>query len=201
MHYRTVGNRCAVHFQDLHLPVSDQDALRILERIGIRSVEVDLIAIARSIVGKATYKRGAHTEDAPHTFDCSSFIKWLYCQKGIWLPRRSIQQREFGDHVVSKNMQAGDLVFTSGRINYYHNDPDDGVGHVGIATNNNTVIHAASTRRGIIESPYSAFVRKGLRGIKRIIPLHKKVYTLEFSKRDIEWSDDVRWIILQHLGQ
>jgi len=199
MHYHGVGNRCAVNFKDLHLPITDHEALRLLKIIGIYPVEVDIIAAAHDIAGHATYKRGARMQDAPHTFDCSSLIKWLYGQRGIWLPRRSIQQREYGEYVEPENIQTGDIVFTSGRIDYFDRDPTDGVGHVGIVTGSGTIIHAANRRRGVVESPYDVFKHRGLRGIRRLIPCDTSVYTLESTERETEWSDDFRWIILQQL--
>jgi len=40
--YRAVGNRCAVNFADLNLPISETEALLILEAKGFRKVEVDM---------------------------------------------------------------------------------------------------------------------------------------------------------------
>src|SRR3989338_3495913 len=117
--YLAVGNRCAVDFNKLKLSVPLEQALSILERKGFQKIDVDIIALARSFIGSAKYRRGARLSEAPEIFDCSSLIKWLYAQKGIWLPRRSIQQREMGEIVSLEDIIAGDLVFTSGRIDYY----------------------------------------------------------------------------------
>ena len=70
----------------------------------------------------------------------------------MWLSRRTIQQIDLGIAVNPTDVMAGDLVFVTGRINYYQDDPAQGVGHVGIATGEGTVVHAANKREGIIES-------------------------------------------------
>lgn len=93
-------------------------------------------------------------------------------------------------------MLPGDLVFVSGELNYYFDDPADGVGHVGIATGQGTIVHAANSQVDIEEVDVSKFLQKGFRGAKRIIPQNSNVLTLSVPPdRDVESSDDIRWII------
>lgn len=153
MIFRAVGNLCAVHFDSLKLPVPQLEALRLLKGKGFETIEVNILKLAKRCVGRARYRRGARLIEAPLVFDCSSLIKWLYAQHGIWLPRRSIQQREAGVPVALKEVMAGDLVFIAGALSYFFDDPSDGVGHVGIMTDKETVIHAANSKVGVIESP------------------------------------------------
>ena len=198
--YRAVGNRCAVHIPSLGLPFGTRRALNLLIQDGFKVLNIDMISLARDCMKESTYRRGARPSQAPKTVDCSSLMKWLYAQRGIWLPRRSIQQRELGTSVATRTeIMAGDLVFVSGFIDWYYTDPSDGVGHVGIATGYGTVIHAADRNSGVIESAYNTFVGESrLRGIRRYIPLNTNVLTLECpSHRSVEISDDIRWIILQ----
>ena len=201
MKYHAVGNRCAVDFGEFELPIPLEQALTILASHNFQHIEVDVVAEARNVVDIAEYRRGARLAEAPAVFDCSSLMKWLYAQSGIWLPRRSIQQREFGIPINPCDMSAGDIVFASGFIDYYDKDPADGVGHVGIATGDGTVIHAANRTLGIIESSFKEFVSKNkLRGIRRLIPDPEKFFVfLTPPERENEWSDDIRWVILQSL--
>jgi peptidoglycan endopeptidase LytE len=200
MEYRAVKQRCAVDLVRLSLPISEEAALNILQSKGFVALDIDLIALARTCIKRSGYRRGAQASEAPSVVDCSSFIKWLYGERGIWLPRRTIQQRNLGEAVDLDHLCAGDVVFTSGRINYYETDPLNGVGHVGIATDVQTIIHAANKRVGIIETPLQDFLHKGLRGIRRYIPHHQKVITLKIpNEREVEMADDIRWIILQEL--
>jgi len=199
MEYRAVSNRCAVHLPSLNLPISTEDSLVILENKGFKVLEVNMIALARSCIQTSTYRRGAKPSEAPTVVDCSSFIKWLYGQRGIWLPRRSIQQRELGIPVPINEVGAGDVVFVSGWIDYYHTDPKDGVGHVGIATGEGTVIHAADRKVHVIESSFESFIGKTkFRGVRRYVPKDQIVLTLETpTDREVEIADDLRWIVLQ----
>lgn len=147
------------------------------------------------------YRRGAKPSESPMVVDCSSFIKWLYGQRGIWLPRRSIQQRELGISIPIEEVGAGDVVFVSGWIDYYHTDPKDGVGHVGIATDEGTVIHAADRKVHVVESSFESFIGKTKsRGARRYVPKDQIVLTLETPPdREVEIADDLRWIVLQSL--
>ncbi len=204
MEYRATGTRCAVDLTELNLPITDLEAMIILERKGFRTVEVDLSVTAQSCVGVSVYRRGAKSTEAPGIVDCSSLVRWIYRQRGIWLPRRSIQQREYGTPVPPDQVSAGDLVFTSGYMNYWINDPTDGVGHVGIVTNTGSVIHAANKRTGVIESSFDDFIEQGsaFRGARRLIPQGRTVQTLQVPPtREVDTSDDLRWIILQSLPQ
>jgi len=201
MEYRAVGNRCAVMFDSLDLPISHDETLTILVQNGFGVVEVDIIALARRCIGTSQYRRGAKPSEAPIVVDCSSFMKWLYAQRGIWLPRRSIQQRELGEAINLDDLIAGDVVFVSGKIDYYYNDPTNGVGHVGIATSVGTVIHAANKEFNVVESPLEMFVgKKMFRGARRYIPQKAEVLTLSTpTDREVETADDIRWIVLQSL--
>jgi hypothetical protein len=201
MEYRAVGNRCAVSLDSLQLPTSREETLTILNDKGFVSVKVNIIALARQCITTSRYRRGARLFEAPAIVDCSSFIKWLYGQRGIWLPRRSIQQRELGEAVNLNELIAGDVVFVSGWIDYYYDDSANGVGHVGIATGNGTIIHAADRKINVVETPLDKFVDKTkFRGARRYVPTDVEVLTLETPiDREIEIADDIKWIILQSL--
>lgn len=201
MEYRAVSKRCAVHLPTLNLPVSDEHAMDILIGKGFKVLEVDMIEMARQCISTSTYRRGAKLSEAPHVFDCSSFVKWLYGQRGIWLPRRSIQQRGIGMPIPIESAVRGDVIFTTGYINYYLTDPCDGVGHVGIMTGEGTVIHSANAKTHVVESSVEDFVGKDeFRGIRRYMPGDQAMITLEVPyNRDVEVMDDLKWIVLQSL--
>lgn len=202
MNYRAVGNRCAVDIDDLGLPLSRKRVMKILAGQNFIEITIDLVVLARQCIGVSKYRRGAAPELAPGIVDCSSFVRWLYGHKGIWLPRRSIQQMAVGRATRLASADAGDLIFTTGPINYYVRDPDSGVGHVGFVTNAKTVIHAAGEHRGVIETPLEQFIggRNKLRGIRRYLPKTKSILTLQTPPgKTVETSDDIKWIVLQCL--
>ncbi len=202
MHFQAVANRCAVEMRCVDWSVTEQEALEILTEVGFRAVDADVAHLARALVG-AAYCRGARLREAPRVFDCSSLVKYVYGQRGIWLPRRSIQQRETGTAVDLADLRAGDLVFCSGHRNYFDTDPQDGVGHVGIATGSDTVVHAANKRLGVTEVTLDGFLgsEETFRGVRRLIPDEKDTVTFQCPRwREVETSDDLRWIVLQRLS-
>lgn len=201
MEYRAVKDRCAVILNSLNLPISNEEALVVLQNKGFEKIDVDILDDARFCLRISLYQRGVRVSLAPTLVDCSSLTKYLYAELGIWIPRRSIQQRELGEVVPICELIAGDLVFTSGRIDYYFDDPLDGVGHVGIVSERETIIHAANTKENVIETPINEFINENsFRGARRYIPKGAEVITLKIPKgRDVETADDLRWIILQSL--
>ena len=201
MEYRAVGKRCTVVLESLHLPITREETLLILNHKGFVLIEVNIVELARQCLGTSQYRRGARLVEAPSVVDCSSFIKWLYAERGIWLPRRSIQQRGLGEIVGQSDVIAGDIIFISGYIDYYLENPEDGVGHVGIVTGERTVIHAANKKLGVIETFLEKFATEtNFRGARRYIPTGVEVITLEVPpNREVEIADDIRWIVLQSL--
>lgn len=196
--FRAVGNRCAVDFSELDLPISDEEILNVLALAGFRSVAVDVVQLVRSCLGVSQYVRGTQVAFAPGIVDCSTLIKWVYAQRGIWIPRRTIQQIEYGESVGLSDIKAGDALFVTGSFNWYRDDPRQSVGHVGMATGEGTIVHAATKGVGVIERSIDHFLSSAeLRGIRRFIANPSRVVTLETPpEREVETSDDIRWIVL-----
>lgn len=199
--YRAVGNRCAVVFEDLNLPCSVQDSLQILERLGLELVDVDLVLIARSVMGTSKFLLKATQDMAPAVCDCSGFIKWIYGQKGIWLPRRSVQQRNMGTPANPCSLCAGDLLFTEGARYNFTSDDGEKIGHVAMASESGKVIEMTYKAGTVTEvSLCDLLSRRSLRGVRRLIPESRKLYTfITPSKFEVESSDDFRWIIRREL--
>lgn len=225
-HYRSVISNgktlVAIVLEDLKLPLTEKETLLNLEKQGFHvfasnevssknvSVYEKLFTVSLGLKEKR-YRRGARQTEAPGVFDCSSFSKYVMASVGIWIPRRSIQQFHTGVHVDINDVDTGDLVFTSGFRDYYTDDPSLGVGHVGIVfidalTGEPWVQHAANSRKGVIDTPLEEFIGKGkgriiFRGVKRVIPRNKALFILECPpEREVETSDDLRWIIYQNLS-
>lgn len=80
--------------------------------------------------------------------DCSGFVQSIYEDFGYSLPRTSSQQASSaGVEVSVSDMQPGDLVFyaySNGRVH-----------HVAMYIGDGRIVHAASTRQGIITSKYN----------------------------------------------
>lgn len=200
MTYRAVKNRVAVHMN--RLPVRKEGALAILAERGVTPIDVDMRALALACVGTSAFKRGAHPKDAPGIIDCSGLIKWLFGQRGIWLPRRSIQQFLFkGEEVALADARAGDVIFRKGRINY-HDDAGNLVGHVGILIDNTTVVQARNSTHGIVTMPLEEFIANDtFTGVRRFIPKDEEVITFQIADDSplfIETEDDILWAVRQH---
>ncbi|MFM9278081.1 C40 family peptidase [Paenibacillus jiagnxiensis] len=84
------------------------------------------------------YEFGAPGYAEHHTFDCSSFVQYVFNHFNVELPRTSISQSEVGTTVAQQDLQQGDLMFfyTPGRY-----ETNRTVGHVGIYAGNNKILH------------------------------------------------------------
>jgi len=210
MKTHSVGNKIAVNLNSLNLPVSDRMALEILEQHDVRTIEVDIQSLARGLVGKAQWKFASRWWERPQYFDCSSLTKWIYGKKGIWLPRRPLQQfefcRQYGDVICSSNdIMVGDLVFLSSPYKHgIKTQSDEGIGHVCISVGGGDLVCATNSElgKGIVEVSIETVLKtRKLRAIGRVCEQASSMITLMFpSDREIETTDDVRWIILQSLS-
>jgi cell wall-associated NlpC family hydrolase len=101
-----------------------------------------ITSLAKTKLGKK-YVWGASGNK--NTYDCSSFVKYVYKKNGIELPRTSIMQSKVGKYVKRDELQKGDLVFfdTSKRRKGY-------VNHVGIYIGDNKFIHASSAKKKVV---------------------------------------------------
>ncbi len=101
-----------------------------------------ITSLAKTKLGKK-YVWGASGNK--NTYDCSSFVKYVYKKQGIELPRTSIMQSKVGKYVKRDELQKGDLIFfdTSKKRKGY-------VNHVGIYIGDNKFIHASSAKKKVV---------------------------------------------------
>ena len=81
--------------------------------------------------------------------DCSGYTKYVFNKVGIKIPRTAYAQSRVGKDIDKVNLKKGDLLFFL--TDKKRNIP---ITHVGIYLGNNKFIHAASTKKGIIISPF-----------------------------------------------
>jgi peptidoglycan endopeptidase LytE len=94
----------------------------------------------------------------PNGFDCSGFVRYVFMNNGIDLPRTSVEMHsEVGTPVF--DLKAGDLVFFA----------NSSVNHVGIYVGNNQFISATSSSGIKIESLSSKYWSAHYVGAKRVI--------------------------------
>ena len=75
--------------------------------------------------------------------DCSGFVQQIYAQFGYSLPRTSREQSQYGTQIPVEDAQPGDLIFYANNGTVYH---------VVMYMGNGQVIHASSSKTGIITS-------------------------------------------------
>lgn len=91
------------------------------------------------------YVFGSAPYPQSHSFDCSSFVQYVYGQYGVKLKRSSRQQAMQGVAVSPSDLQKGDLLFFSvpGRFKSSRT-----VGHVAIYMGDQKMIHTVSPAKG-----------------------------------------------------
>lgn len=209
MEYLTCGNRVAVEYETLGILIPFKDALVILKEKGIHVIDdVDIVTIAKSLVGKAKWKLPSGAWEAPHYFDCAGLTRYLYGQLGIWIPRRPIQQYEFCGRfckIVSlEDAKPADLLFVSSPyINGRPVNNQEKIGHVCIMSGENKAICATNSEfgTGIVEIGFEElFKTRTLGAVGRIVEDISRIHTfLTPPNREIDSSDDIKWIILKSI--
>ena len=198
---RPVGNRClitpSIHPFWARFPI--ETIRHVLQSLGCETIHVPLISLARSSIGASEYVKNPSPAEAPERVDCSSFVKWLYAMLGVWIPRYTAQQCTRGELIDPEALSAGDLVFMSGRFNWPQTSPP--IGHVGMATGQGTIIHAAGTERGVVEDPLHN-LWEGIRYGRRILPTHAPWITVLFPPSlEIETPEDLTYLAAPFLLQ
>jgi cell wall-associated NlpC family hydrolase len=117
-----------------------------------------LSSTALSLRG-APYRNGG--VDPANGFDCSGFVRYVYQQHGVPMPRAVREQFQVGKSVSRDHLEAGDLVFFS--------TVSPGASHVGIMIGGDQFIHAPSERGVVrVESLASQYWASRYVGAKRV---------------------------------
>lgn len=98
----------------------------------------DIVNYAKTLLGKS-YVYGA---DGPNSFDCSGFTKYVYQKFGINLSHSATAQSNVGRIISKEELQLGDMIFFA--------QSGNPIGHVGIFVGNNSFIHAANPKKGVV---------------------------------------------------
>ena len=115
-------------------PVASQDSGTTA---GLGFVGDRMVDVAEGLVGTRYRWGGASPSEG---FDCSGFVRYVYAQQGIDLPRVSRAQARAGRRLPARldELQPGDLLFFAQR--------GAGVDHVAIYAGDGRIVHAS--RRG-----------------------------------------------------
>ncbi|MBX4195639.1 C40 family peptidase [Candidatus Parcubacteria bacterium] len=170
-----------------------------------------IVASVKKVVGKP-YKRGSSVlKDAPNTFDCSALVAWAAVESGYAIPRVTIDQFVFSKRINKEELQPGDLIFSNTKeiihtVGTYfsqvldkevHEEPiryetleympgtkvPHGVDHVGVYLGDDKVIHATSTRGGVVEDILNESPQfQNIVGYGRIIDNEEDRYVVEIPE-------------------
>lgn len=191
--------------------LSEKEVLDILNRLNFKVKKAsslkEILELVKKLKGKP-YKYGASVSfDAPNTFDCSSFVSYLFLQGGIQIPRMAIDQYFFSDVVGDNDAKAGDLAFANTGILKRKTDYEsiefikgmkikEGVDHVGIYLGKGKVMHASEGKGVIVEDikKSKSFSGKKFRGFRRVKEIERsKIFVVEMPtyRRDIRIKSDI----------
>jgi cell wall-associated NlpC family hydrolase len=116
-------------------PVPAATAMRTIEvRAPVRGQ--DVVRTAKRYLG-VRYVLGGTT---PRAFDCSGFVRWIFAQHGVRMPRTAKEQAAVGDAPSPGDLQPGDLLFFFG---------GRGAQHIAVYVGGDTIIHASSTGKRV----------------------------------------------------
>ena len=117
-----------------------------------------------ALSGTALALRGAPYRDGgidPSGFDCSGFVRYVYEQHGVAVPRQVRDQFRIGKNVDRDDLEPGDLVFFSTIA--------PGASHVGIMIGGDQFVHAPSERGVVrVESLGAQYWASRYIGAKRV---------------------------------
>lgn len=145
----------------------------MLSKEGEMALRQKFIELSKNLAD-ARYKLGG---EGNGYLDCSAFVKLIYEEFGIKLPRSSAQQFQVGVYVEEDELMPGDLVFfkTNGRT----------ISHVGIYLGDNRFIHISSSRKRLsIDSLNDPYFRKRYVGAKRILNGEVLEYFQEYLNKN-----------------
>lgn len=99
-----------------------------------------------------------------NSFDCSSFVQYIFGQNGISLPRNSRQQATVGDTIMKKaELEKGDLIFF---ITGYRSDGR--IDHVGVYMGDGKFIHTIPNGGVQVDNLSGSWLKNAV-GAKRVI--------------------------------
>ena len=97
----------------------------------------------------------------PSGFDCSGFVRYVYHQHGVAMPREVREQFRVGKNIDRGQLEPGDLVFFS--------TVAPGASHVGIIIGGDQFVHAPSERGVVrVESLNASYWASRFVGAKRV---------------------------------
>lgn len=102
------------------------------------------------------------------TFDCSSFMNYLFGKNGVKLPRNSREQSGLGSETSLDQVRKGDLLFFT-TPKRKDKTGTERIGHVAVYIGDNKILHTYRTGIGVVVSELDDRWKARLVKVKRII--------------------------------
>jgi len=129
-----------------------------------------IVSTAKHYIG-VPYVLGGTT---PRAFDCSGFVRYVFAQHGILLPRTAHEQAALGEAPnPGDTLQAGDLLFFYG---------GEGAQHIAMYVGGDTIIHASSVHHHVrldVLTHYGvrrSWFNQRLIAVRRLLPMQGLSY-------------------------
>lgn len=103
------------------------------------------------------------------TFDCSSFMNYIFGEHSIKLPRNSRQQSQIGTEIGLDQVRKGDLLFFT-TPKRKDKTGTERIGHVAVYLGDNKLLHTYRTGIGVIVSDLDDRWKSRLIKVTRVLP-------------------------------
>ncbi|WP_169907750.1 C40 family peptidase [Priestia abyssalis] len=102
------------------------------------------------------------------TFDCSSFIQYIFGVNGIPLPRTSREQAKAGIRISFDQIQKGDLLFFTTKTRKNGKSLSK-IGHVGLYIGNGQMLHTYRQGKKVRISELNSYWKTAFVAAKRVL--------------------------------
>lgn len=102
------------------------------------------------------------------TFDCSSFIQYIFGVNGFLLPRNSRQQFEIGVPIPFNQIKKGDLLFFTTKARKNRQGLSK-IGHVAIYIGQGQILHTYGQGKKVMISLLNSYWKKSFIGARRAL--------------------------------
>lgn len=176
------GRDCVVNTSKALLPLIVSITLVLTGCAGDIDIKPEPVAkprpVAKKIINAPVVDYALQFQGAPYRygsaspeegFDCSGFVKYVYEQQGVPLPRTVKEMANALPAIANDKIHSGDLLF--------FNTSGDSISHVGLYINGMEFIHAPSSKTGkvTISSLKNNYWRERFINARRPIPSATKM--------------------------
>lgn len=139
-----IGLKLTVLNQLLGYEISREEAVSALQKLQIQARPFDIVAEAKSHLGKPYVWGASYRTHGTDAFDCGYLVDYLYSLIGQMIGHSAPQLMQSGREIDLSELRIGDTLYRDGIWEKVERDERDGVSHVGMYIGNGEIIHAES---------------------------------------------------------